>query len=247
MQSSPGRLAFFHRGLFWFLLAAAALPSQAAGPIEAFQARYSIHYGKLPIGESERSLARAANGDYLYTTRTRSTGLAEALIRDRISEQSRFRYVRGRPQALEYRYERVGGKRDRAIHVQFDWRRKLARGVQDGRPWQVALQPGVHDALLYQLAASLDLQRGQRTLSYRVADEGELKPYELAIEGEEVLDTPLGRLATVKLRRLDDERDTTLWMARDLAYLPVRIEHVETDGKRFSARIQSLSGLSPAR
>lgn len=218
----------------------------ATTPPEGFVARYTLSIESVQFGETERKLEKLPNGDFLYTTRNYATGVTAMLVKDRITEQSRFRFVKGQFQPLEYRYERNGGKKTKLRSARFDWSAKQAEGEHDGEAWQLVIRPGAMDRLLYQLAASYDLQKQRKRFSYPVADHGELKTYELNMVGVETVDTPLGAQSTVKLQRIDGEYETTLWMAKDLAYLPVRIEHTE-DGKRYRAELKTLSGLAPAK
>ncbi|NWG86679.1 MAG: DUF3108 domain-containing protein [Hydrogenophilaceae bacterium] len=220
-----------------------ALPAWATTPPQGFTASYDLSLEAMPLGETERKLEKLANGDYLYSTRTTPTGLAAMLMKDRIVEQSRFRFLKGRFQPLEYQYSRTGGKKTRNRSARFDWQAKQARGVRDGEPWQVAIKPGVLDRLLYQLAASYDLQKQRKQFSYQIADRGELKTYELTVAGNETLDTPYGRQPTIKLQRIEGDYETSLWLAKGLSYLPVRIEHTE-DGKRYRAELKALSGIT---
>lgn len=233
--------------IVWVLLLLAwAQTVSATTPPEGFVARYHLSLESMPLGETERKLERLPNGDYLYSTRSYATGVAAVLMKDRIGEQSRFRFLKGQFQPLEYRYERNGGKKTRTRNARFDWPAMRAEGAHDGEAWRLAVKSGVLDRLLYQLAASYDLQRQRKRFSYPVVDRGELKLYDLKLVGSETLETPYGPLLTLKLQRIDGEYETTLWMARELAYLPVRIEHTE-DGKRYRAELKTLSGLTPAR
>ena len=45
--------------------------------------------------------------------------------------------------------------------------------------------------------------------------------------------------------RPDSDRETTLWMAPSLGYMPVRIEHREPDGESVTMNIQTLGGGRP--
>lgn len=234
------------RVVVWCLLLVWAWPVLATTPPQGFVARYSLSIESVQFGETERKLERLPNGEFLYSTRSYATGVAAMLMKDRIGEQSRFRFQKGQLQPLEYRYERNGGKKTKLRSAHFDWRALRVDGEHDGEAWRLALKPGVMDGLLYQLAASYDLQRQRKRFGYQVADRGELKDYVLNKAGVETLETPLGPLTTLKLHRQDGEYETTLWMAKELAYLPVRIEHTE-DGKRYRADIKALSGIALPR
>ena len=220
-----------------------ALPAWATTPPQGFVARYELSLESMPLGETERRLEKLANGDYLYSTRTVATGVAAILMKDRISEQSRFRFIRGQFQPLEYQYNRNGGKKTKSSSAQFDWQARQAKGNHNGEAWQLAIKPGVLDRLLYQLAVTYDMQKQRKRFSYEIADRGELKTYDLTVAGNETLDTPYGRLPTVKLQRIEGDYETSLWLAKGLVYLPVRIEHTE-DGKRYRAELKALSGIA---
>ena len=63
--------------------------------------------------------------------------------------------------------------------------------------------------------------------------------------GNERISTELGLLNTLKVRRLraGSRRETILWCAEELGYLPVRITHREPDGTTLELRIRTATGL----
>ena len=105
------------------------------------------------------------------------------------------------------------------------------------------ISPTTQDKLLYQLTMMLDLKAGRKKLQYEIADGGTLKDYEFNVIGEEEIDTPMGKLHTVKLERVNDVRHTTIWCAESLEYLPVRIEQVEKDNASLAMLIHEVTGL----
>src|SRR3569623_1489452 len=133
--------------------------------------------------------------------------------------------------STEYALQRNGANGLRVLLV-VDCVRCVVTNVSDGDPWRMEIPPDVHDMLGYLLAIMLDLQRGRKELQYSIADGGKLKTYAFQILGEEQVESPFGRLKTVKLRRTEDKRDTTVWCAPALHYLPVRLEQRETDGSQ---------------
>ena len=87
---------------------------------------------------------------------------------------------------------------------------------------------------------------GRQNLRYTIADGGKIKDYNFEILGEETLSTPLGKLDTVKLERHkpNSRRKSTLWCAKKLEFLPVKVENVEKDGRITTALIKSLDGIA---
>ena len=138
-------------------------------------------------------------------------------------------------------YERTGGK-PRRVSIRFDWTKGVAYNTSRGETWTLEVKPGTLDKLLYFLALMRDLADGSNNLEYTFTDGGKVKTYHLEVLGHETLDTPLGSLDTVKVRHESNERETTLWCAPALHYLPVRVEHLEK-GQVVSMQISSVDGL----
>ena len=99
------------------------------------------------------------------------------------------------------------------------------------------------DKLVYQLSIMYDLLNGKKDLEYKIADGGKLKDYSFEIQGEEVLNTDLGKIKTLRIQRIGDRRDTTVWCAPKFAYLPVRLEQQDTDGSELTMQITSVRGF----
>ena len=111
------------------------------------------------------------------------------------------------------------------------------------------MTPQALDPLGYLLVLRNDLSRSNGALrarySYQIADGNRAKSYTFTVLGDAQLATPLGTFEVVKLqRRGRKHRVTTLWCARALGYLPVRIDHTEKDGDIVTILIQELSGLA---
>lgn len=232
--------------LAFALLALVSLPSLAADalPIPEFQAYYNVTSGGLVIGESTRKLTRQANGSYIFESSSHSKGFVSLFVKDRVTERSIWRYDERRVQPVEYFYQRHGGRKEREVNLKFDWEKLRVTNIINDEPWTMDLSPGSLDKQVYQVQVMLDLIGKQQALEYQIADGGSLKSYSIGIEGEEVIDTPLGSLRTVKLQRRDDKRETLLWCATDLHYLPVQITHVDKDGRKFVAAIRELKGMT---
>ena len=220
--------------------------AEEAAPFPNFSADYVLKRNGLSLGNATRSLRSIGNGRYVFESITYATGMIAWLVKDRIEERSTWTFSGGQLRPLEYKYDRYGGKKTRRVKLNFDWERRVVTNNIDGDPWRMDIPPNAQDKLLYQLAIMQDLKHGRTGLQYNIADGGRLKNYQFDILGEETVTTPLGRLKTIKLERLGDKRDTTVWCAPSLNYLPVRLEQQESDGSRLSMDIQSVKGL-PAR
>jgi hypothetical protein len=216
-----------------------------AAPPPPFTAHYTISKGSIPIGELTRTLSAEGKDNYVYESITEPGGLLSLLVREKIVERSVWDYKDGAIRAREYRYEKSGGKTPKKVQLIFDWDQRLVKNALDGETRAMPVPKGLTDILLYQLVLMMDLKDGKKPLEYPIADKHKFKTYRFDITGEEMLDTPLGKLKTVKVQRVPgpDKKTTLIWCAPSLDYLPVRIEQDEKDDGTFSMAIKSVEGL----
>lgn len=211
-----------------------------------FEADYIIRVKGTKIARMTRHFSRLESGMYQYRSETRTMGLISLFRKDHIIETSNWHLDDQRLVPIDYYYDHSGGNRDRRVSIKFDWENSRITNSIDGSSWKMPTTPDILDKLLYQLALMYDLQAGKRSFNYTVADGGKTKVYNFEIIGEEIVATPLGDLNTIKLERHkpNSRRKSTLWCAKDLEYLPIKVENIEKDGKVTVAIINSLDGIT---
>lgn len=130
---------------------------------------------------------------------------------------------------LHYSYARRGLSKDRTAELSFDWKNKTVTNNVQKTNWQMDIAQKVQDKLSYQVQMQQDLLNGHKNFVYQIADGGRLKEYKFEIVGEELLDTPLGKVNTIKVKRSreNDERVTYAWLAKNWNYLLVRLQQEE--------------------
>ena len=227
-------------------LAASAPAAPGAHELpDRFEATFVLEAAGAKVARTRWSLAPGTHGTYVATSRTEPAGVF-ALIRDEARlERSEWTWEGQWLKPLEYRYERTGRK-SREIDIAFDWEANVARHDSPGASWRLPVPPGTMDKFNYILAMMHDLGRGKRNVEYTIADGGRrLKRYVLTGVGEERITTALGTFDTAVIRREreNSERKTTFWCAAELGFLPVKIVHVEDDGKSMTLNIESLRGI----
>jgi hypothetical protein len=161
-----------------------------------------------------------------------------------VTESSEFRWDGTQIEPLLYVYSQTGlGRREEAIA--FDWSALSALSTLDGETWTLPLQEGVQDKLSYSQSIGYDLGvRGLTEITYRVADGDEVEEQVYRVSAQEVLETPLGALNTVKIERIrsgDSQRRTTVWLAVDWHYLLVQLEQVNSSGRETSLALEAAT------
>lgn len=221
-------------------------PASAAAPEvpTRFEASFVIETLGATVGRNSWRLIPVADNRFVWESRSRTAGIAK-LIRDvTIVERSESEYVGDTVRPLVYEYDRSGDDEPRRLEIAFDWQQGLARNMVAGERWSMSVPDGTLDKINYLLVLMHDLAAGKRRMSYTVADGAKLKTYDMQVEGDERLDTALGELDTLRIRRIrDDGRETRVWCAPSLAYMPVRVRHTERDGWVVTSSIESVEGV----
>ena len=234
--------------LFAWLMLAACLCGKSAqgaenGPLPLFDAEYNLKRNGITLGISTRTLTANKDGSYVYASTTRPTGIIAWFVKDNIDEYSKWKFEGSQLRPLEYVYNRHGGSKSRHVKLKFDWQHLIVTNSIDGEPWRMEIPADAQDKLIYQLSIMYDLAQGKKNLAYKIADGGKLKDYAFEIEGEETLNTALGKMKTIRIQRIGDRRDTTVWCAPQLAYLPVRLEQQDTDGAQLTMTLNAVQGI----
>ncbi len=225
------------------LLSATVTASELEG-IKDFNAEYDVYRGGLKIAKMKRILTINGTENTLYSE-TRTTGIVSMFRKDKIVEKSTWKSANGKLIPNFYEYIRSGSKkRERNVTVEFDWTKNQITNSINGDSWKMSAADGMLDKLLYQLSIMMDLKQGKSVLTYQIADGGKEKIYIFETVGEEIVDTPLGKMNTIKLQRKreDSDRQSIFWSAPDIHYLPVKIE-ITDDGETTRVVINSLNDL----
>ncbi|MBK8507393.1 MAG: DUF3108 domain-containing protein [Candidatus Competibacter sp.] len=210
--------------LGWLLASWPALALSEDLPVKPFQARYEVYGSGFSIGEAVMSLNLAGDA-YQMSTRVRPNGLAAMLVSGQIDEQASGEIREGAIRPIRYERRVETPKKKQTVQLRFDWSAKQIQASDNERRATLPLSSGVMDPLSLNLQAMWDLQNGRAPTQYVLADETELKTYQIKNEGEETLDTSVGKLRAIRLSQAKPgkTRITTFWFAPSLHYLPVRV------------------------
>lgn len=231
--------------LFSYILLFCLIKPALAADIPDFSANYLVKLNGIQAGELKRTLTSQENGLRKFSSISQAKGVFSFFKPDVIEETSVWKLVDDHVTPQRYRYQRTGGKKDKFLQMQFNWRQKQVSIDDREHPWELEIETGVLDKLVYQISLMRDLNKGIKQVDYLIADGGRLKTYEIKVLGKETITTPMGQIETIKLtrhREKPNDRETTLWCAPALGYLPVKLEHVE-DEAVFTALLRRLQGI----
>lgn len=221
-----------------------AVQTAMAGEEEAypdFIANYIVRINGVKVGKATFSLQRQDSGEYLYQQRSKSTGIGNLLGADESTQSSRWRYVKGEIQPLEYRSQRKKGDDDDNDHLFFDWLQHRVENRGAGEAWNIEIPDGTLDRLVMQMAMLFDLRDGKTQLEYHVATRSRIKRYIFEVTGKETIELPFGNFEAIRAERRDDKKDKSLvWGAPELDYFPVRFIKQKKSGIEVEILLQKL-------
>lgn len=262
MPQTPRRfLSPLVSGLTLLLGAGAAADHEDAVPDDSRMLRpYVAEYETRSRGltsTTTRTLRRSDTGTAVHTYHLGQEISVRLLGANLISvdESSHFARVDGSLVPGAYRYEQTGIKR-RDEHIRFDWEKRSAQvSTRDGEQ-TFRLESGTLDRLSLIAQIRLDVQAaiqadsGQTDFHYPIMEDDGMAMHLYRLDGRETLETPIGRLETVRLERIrepDSSRTTTVWLAPEAGYVMARLLHTEEDDPDTELVLSSLEWTDTAR
>jgi len=208
-----------------------------------FKATYELSRGSMKIGNSTIELSTGANGNYTYKSRSWPVRWVAWFLKDKLYETSRGKLTDTGIRPDNYQYQRIGGRKEREANLTFNWKTMRVHNDVEDSKWEMDIPPGTLDKLVSQLGMMYALAMGKTDITFNIADGGKLKEYRFKVVGEETVELPAGTFDTVKITRLreDTKRETFIWCAPELHYLPVRIWQREKDDSEYQSDLESYS------
>lgn len=225
-----------------FLLAPAA--HAGAFGIPFFTARFALK--KFDITLAHVTISFQPQGKHLvYRQKTEAAGLLRLFRKDVITEESILPVGTLVPLPTQYRFAHTGGGHNQHAVVNFDRKTLRATGrTPDGQAVHVAIQPRTLDRLSLQLALIQAVSQGRKSLTFTTVETAnKLSHYTFHDLGHTRINTPLGTMDTVHVRRLWKRKQIRFdfWLAPSLHYLPVKLEQTHLkNGSTLSLYLESL-------
>ena len=223
------------------LAALAAIPVTGnASPPASVTASYDVYQNGLPVAVVQEAFEK--NGArYRIVSESNPAGLLALFVRTRIKMHSSGAVTPAglRPEQFDY------GRLDDAsknVSAAFDWRTGQVRLTFDGRSETLLLPHDTQDrvSLMYQfMFLPAEKLSG---LDFHMTNGKKIEPYRYHLAGAELIDTPLGKLNTLRLvkQREPDDNAVEVWLAPERNFFPVRLLILENDGSKFEQVITRL-------
>jgi hypothetical protein len=241
------------RKLAWIFAIVAAAPVTAgfaieAGEVAEYSAEYEVRYKGRRVARAEFSVAAEGNGQFLFKSSTRARGIWRLASPNEAIELSRLAVMDGRIAPSSFNYEDGSRKGEDNYSLEFEPSAGVVRITGPGGATSVPYQTGLLDRGSLQVALMFELASCRLPGPMRYVDDGSVREYRYERLEDLPADTGIGTLDSVRFSqsREGSSRTTILWLAPELAYLPVVIEQIRGGEIETVFILDSLSGLERA-
>lgn len=219
-------------GMHFFLVATLAVAplgtcvsatTPGNAPVAPFHLEYATSRNYTLLGHTTLDLSRNGDGTWTLRSETKGTEGLASLLGINVTETSRFHWQDGKPASVAYEYVQDGIK-SRQRSIAFDAATAQIDVTDGSKHHEYALQPESIDRNLVSLALAAALAQGDRAFTLPVAGKRALKSQHYKVVAEERIKVPAGTWDSMKVERTDADKEITIWFAKSLGWLPVRVE-----------------------
>lgn len=181
------------------------------------------------IGEARQRFERGDDNSYTLKVDMNTTGLASIFKTYIATQQSSGFITRHGLQPHEFNETRNTSRNKEPVGLKFAWEEGLLIFLNGNR---MPLPEQTQDIISfpYQLS-QLPLEKG--TIQMHISNGRKLGRYEFAVGEEEEIETRLGKLRTLPLRKIHKpgEEGLVIWLGLEYRLLPVKIQQIERNGE----------------
>ena len=226
-------------------LTAMATLSAESGAIAQYTAEYEVRYKGRRVARAEFNVAPDAGGSFVFSSSTRARGILRLASPKPAIEWSQFGVAADQVVPMLFRYEDGSRKGEDNYSLEFDG---VAGEVHINGPAglkSVPFDAGLLDRGSLQVVLMRELGSCKLPGPLHYVDDEGVKEYRYERLEDLAVETGIGMLDTVRFsqRREGSSRNTILWLAPELAYLPVRIEQIRDGEIETVFSLEDLSGL----
>ncbi|WP_394129879.1 DUF3108 domain-containing protein [Shewanella maritima] len=207
-------------------------------PLTPHTATYNVFYGSFELGKAHYELPATDSNYYTYHFNS-EVGLL--MLSDKRNIRSEFLLENNKLIPFRYLHKRSGTGSDYEEQTAFTKAQNFIHTIYKLDALKLPYEEDVFDPLMVQLQFRMDLAANKKPLNFSMVKEKELDDYQFRIVAEEKMTIQSGTYDTVKIEVIRDssKRQTYFWMAKELAYLPVRLSHFSKGSKQLDIQLHS--------
>lgn len=213
-------------------------PTRAASD---FTVEFDASTGGLNLGSAQWTVGPTeVPGEYRFLAKLGTQGVAQILYPVGTTSETLWRFdEQGRVQPLRYEY-RHSRREKRNLSVRFDWDRRTVTASFQDQTRSDPLADETYDNQLFMLELGLRAAAGEREIHFYTVGNRKTSERAAWVEGCETILNDGEALATWKLSYADDDKQTSVWYAPSLHFLPVLIDYNDADGMQVQLKATAV-------
>lgn len=215
------------RHLNFLFIALLSAPALALTPYTA------VYEGKVSglKADTQTTLSADASGRMEFRSVAKARGIARIFKSDPIIEYTEFEMIDDRINPIEYHYLFNSSGSKRNSWIKFDRVNMIAQSMYKTETVELNIRSDHVDRSLELLVFRTDLMAGKAADKYAYIDRNTLREAAYELLGPETIQTKAGKFDTIRYRRqrIGSSRHAIIWLAPDLEYLPVQMQHFKGD------------------
>ncbi|GLP96186.1 DUF3108 domain-containing protein [Paraferrimonas sedimenticola] len=225
----------------WWIpaIALAALPALAQ-PLTPHEAEYKVYYGNIELGGARYQLNQVDPTHFQYRF---DSSLSLLVLSDKRQITSEFELEGDQLYPIRFMHDRKGTGSDFTEQTAYLKDRGVIHSRYKGERAKIDYDKRLFDPLMVQLQLRMDLHNAEEIgeYYYEMVKDNEVDDYGFRSAGTETITVNDKQYDTVKLVviRDSDKRETFIWFAPELDFMPVQLAHFEKGSKQLNIRLHS--------
>ena len=213
---------------------------KAEQKVQPFDAVYDMYRQGDNLGQGTRSLKSMGNNKYTLELNSK---LEWMIFSHKRNESSLFEYVGNKITPISYNYSSKGFGKDKKLTVDFkpDGRLIVSPAAKKS-PAPDTWQAGWLDEMSLHLQVQVDLMAGKKEFEYNIiTSSGKFKTYKFEVIGNEIIATGMGRLNSIKVARVYDDKKfyaQHAWFVPELNYTLARLWRMKKGVEQYDLVIK---------
>ena len=235
MKKAGSKINVFCRILGLCLTVGLLQPAYAQDAIGTVTLKYEVRMNNIALGEAVHRV-QIGKSNYSITDLEKATGIV-GLFTNAITRKSQGTIVN--QQFRTTVYSEMAKNKTRTAKL--DWATKTARFSVD--PDKV---DSFNDTTVDRVSFVYQYYLARKappsgTFTQMVADVKRVEAQQFRTIGKETIETPMGRIETIRMERAGDSKNMKLWVSPAHNYLPVRIMYIDKKNNVFDQLITEIN------
>jgi Protein of unknown function (DUF3108) len=213
----------------------------AADELKPFEASYAWIWHGMTVAVTTLKLEKSGDDTWTYTSRSEPRGIGKVLSQ-RPKTVSVLKVTDAGVQPLSYKGDDGTSSTKRAVDIKYDWQAHRVTGIYEEVKVDLPLKSGVQDDSSVQVAMMVELLAGRTPDRFSLIDKNSVREYRYTREGEDNIDTALGKVPTVVFRsqRANSPHANRYWCAPDRGFIPMKVQQKRDDEVQWSMQVLTL-------